>query len=63
MKPKAEKAPERKLEWRVYGPCYVCGETLLVANTGPESAEMKHLHSGLSWSSCNKQRRNYAKQV
>lgn len=55
MKPKKPAVPP--LDWRPAMTCKYCHQPLEVATTGPQTVNLRHIGSGLSFHSCEKNRR------
>ncbi len=48
-------------DYKPFGPCPICHEGLEVAPLGTQEVSLRHVKTKLTWWSCGRQRRNYAK--
>ncbi len=48
-------------DYKSFGPCPICNEPLEVAPFKEQEVILRHVKTKLSWWSCGRQRRNYAK--
>ncbi len=62
MKPvRMELKPPPDADYKPAMPCPICHELLEVAPMGMQEVSLRHVKTKLSWWSCGRQRRNYAK--